>query len=103
VHPGLLFIFTYSTHAIDKPFNRSKHRVKERALTFEDTMHEAANGLCDHDDDREENQYLQNSYESHVDTSEFLRSQQRVDQVNKQDGREETGDSVFHLLLLKPF
>lgn len=34
--------------------------------------------------------------------SEFLRSQQSVDQVNEQERRHNTGNGVFHRVLLEP-
>src|ERR1019366_1519687 len=95
-HPGLFFILANAADAVNEPFNRAKYRMKEGPLPFKHAVHKRSDWLGNRDDDREENQYLYDAYQCHVETSEFLRSKQGVDQVNEQEGRNDPGDSVFH-------
>jgi hypothetical protein len=96
VNPRLFLVLANSTDAINNAFDRVENRMKERPLPLKYPVHVRTDWLGNRDDDREEDQYLHNAYQSHVETSEFLRSQQSVDQVNKQEGRNDSGDGVFH-------
>ena len=44
----------------------------------------------------EEDQNLNNAYQCHLVTSKSFWSQQSIDQVNKQESRDDSGDGVFH-------
>jgi len=65
-------------------------------LSFEQLCHEGAQRLRADKDQSEEDRDLQNSNASHNFPLELLRTEKRVDQVNKQPQRRDPGNDIVH-------
>jgi hypothetical protein len=60
-HPGLLDIFLDTAKPVDRPLQRSKHRMEKRPLPFEDVVHKNSGRLRDSHYQREEDQNLRDT------------------------------------------
>jgi hypothetical protein len=74
--------------------------MQEGALSFEHVRHERAQGLGANEDQPQKDRDLQNANASHNFLLELLRTEQRVDQVDKQPQRRDSGNDVIHVVVL---
>jgi len=74
--------------------------MHEGALPVENPRHECTQGLGADKDQRQENSDLQNSNASHRllrSPLKLLRTEKRVDQINEQPQRRDSGNDVVHI------
>src|SRR5262249_52486476 len=109
--PALLGLLAHSNRLVREHLEPSKGRVQKRALAVEYARHENAHGLRAGEHEREEEQDLQNSDAGHLDdrldlrlaasSSETLRAEQRVEQVNEETDSRDSSNDVVHWRLLQ--
>ena len=95
LRPVLLDVFAYAAQAVDEAFERTKHRMQERALALKDLGHEGAHGPRQGHDHEQVEHDLQKA-DGVMASSEPLGPKQRVNQVAEDQNRGDTGNDVVH-------
>jgi len=94
--PSHLVVFIDPGEAVEKPFDGTKDRISEGALTFEDPGHVQSQGPCAEEDKQEENADLKPAVSGHRRGSlELFRAQQCVYEVNEQGSKNNGEQSEF--------
>ncbi len=101
LRPALLGLLAHPGDFVRQDLQPPKNRVQKSAPALEYVGHVGAERLGTYEYQRKEDNDLQNSRARHDSLSEFLGTQQRVNQINKQHQRCDPGNDVIHSFLLQ--